>query len=83
MGIRIFGLALPLTTVYTQYIVKLITILKKINKIKMEETKKKIIDIDRDTFVSLSIIAAQKGKRLKNLIQDILIEYAEINGKPF
>lgn len=49
----------------------------------MKESKRKLIDIDRDTFLSLSIIAAKEGKRLKHLIQDVLVKFVEDNGKPF
>jgi len=49
----------------------------------MEEIKKKLIKIDRDTYLSLLIIANSKGKKMKDLIQDILIHYVAEKNKPF
>lgn len=40
-------------------------------------TKKKIIDLNEDTFKTLSIMAIQKGTNLKKYIEDILNELAE------
>lgn len=40
-------------------------------------TKRKIIDLNEDTFKTLSIMAIQKGTNLKNYIEDVLNELAE------
>ena len=42
-----------------------------------EEKKRKVIDLDPDTFRILSIIAAAKGTNLKSLIENSLREIAE------
>lgn len=41
------------------------------------QTKRKIIDLNEDTFKTLSIMAFQKGTNLKNYIEDVLNELAE------
>lgn len=40
-------------------------------------TKRKIIDLNEDTFKTLSIMAIQKGTNLKNYIESVLNELAE------
>ena len=40
-------------------------------------TKSKIIDLNEDTFTTLSIMAIQKGTNLKNYIEDVLNDLAE------
>lgn len=40
-------------------------------------SKRKIIDLNEDTFKTLSIMAIQKGTNLKHYIEDILNEIAE------
>ncbi len=40
-------------------------------------TKRKIIDLNEDTFKTLSIMAIQKGTNLKNYIEDVLNELAD------
>lgn len=40
-------------------------------------SKRKIIDLNEDTFKTLSIMAIQKGTNLKNYIEDVLNEIAE------
>lgn len=40
-------------------------------------TKRKIIDLNEDTFKTLSIMAIQKGTNLKNYIEEVLNELAE------
>ena len=40
-------------------------------------SKRKIIDLNEDTFKTLSIMAIQKGTNLKNYIEDVLNELAE------
>lgn len=40
-------------------------------------TKRKIIDLNEDTFKTLSIMAIQKGTNLKNYIEDVLNDLAE------
>lgn len=40
-------------------------------------TKRKIIDLDEETFKTLSIMAIQKGTNLKKYIEDVLNELAE------
>ena len=40
-------------------------------------TKRKIIDLNEDTFKTLSIMAIQKGTNLKNYIEDVLKDLAE------
>ena len=40
-------------------------------------SKRKIIDLNEDTFKTLSIMAIQKGTNLKKYIEDILNELAE------
>ena len=40
-------------------------------------TKRKIIDLDENTFKTLSIMAIQKGTNLKNYIETLLNEIAE------
>jgi len=42
-----------------------------------EEKKRKVIDLDPDTFRILSINAAAKGTNLKSLIENSLREIAE------
>ena len=39
--------------------------------------KRKIIDLNENTFKTLSIMAIQKGTNLKNYIEDLLNEVAE------
>lgn len=39
--------------------------------------KRKIIDLNEDTFKTLSIMAIQKGTNLKNYIEEVLNELAE------
>lgn len=39
--------------------------------------KRKIIDLNEDTFKTLSIMAIQKGTNLKKYIEDLLNEVAE------
>ncbi len=41
------------------------------------QSKRKIIDLNEDTFKTLSIMAIQKGTNLKNYIEDVLNELAE------
>jgi len=41
------------------------------------QSKRKIIDLSEDTFRSLSIMAANKGTNLKNLIEGLLEKAAE------
>jgi len=41
------------------------------------QSKRKIIDLSEDTFRSLSIMAANKGTNLKNLIEGLLDKAAE------
>ena len=41
---------------------------------------KKLIDIDERTKKDLQIIAIERETNLKNLIEDILVEYAEKNN---
>ena len=40
-------------------------------------TKRKIIDLNEDTFKTLSIMAIQKGTNLKKYIEDVLNDLAE------
>lgn len=40
-------------------------------------SKRKIIDLDENTFKTLSIIAIQKGTNLKNYIENLLSEIAD------
>lgn len=40
-------------------------------------TKRKIIDLNEDTFKTLSIMAIQNGTNLKNYIENVLNELAE------
>ena len=40
-------------------------------------SKRKIIDLDENTFKTLSIMAIQKGTNLKNYIESLLNEIAE------
>lgn len=40
-------------------------------------SKRKIIDLNEDTFKTLSIMAIQKGTNLKRYIEDVLNELAE------
>ena len=40
-------------------------------------SKRKIIDLNEDTFKTLSIMAIQKGTNLKKYIEDVLNELAE------
>ncbi len=40
-------------------------------------SKRKIIDLNEDTFKTLSIMAIQKGTNLKNYIEGVLNELAE------
>lgn len=40
-------------------------------------TKRIIIDLNENTFKTLSIMAVQKGTNLKNYIEDVLNELAE------
>lgn len=40
-------------------------------------SKRKIIDLDENTFKTLSIMAIQKGTNLKNYIENLLNEIAE------
>lgn len=40
-------------------------------------SKRKIIDLNEDTFKTLSIMAIQKGTNLKNYIEEVLNELAE------
>lgn len=40
-------------------------------------SKRKIIDLDENTFKTLSIIAIQKGTNLKNYIENLLFEIAD------
>ncbi len=40
-------------------------------------SKRKIIDLNEDTFKTLSIMAIQKGTNLKNYIEELLNEIAE------
>ncbi len=41
------------------------------------QPKRKIIDLREDTFRSLSVMAANKGTNLKNLIEGLLDKVAE------
>ena len=43
----------------------------------LASTKRKIIDLNEDTFKTLSIMAIQKGTNLKKYIEDVLNELAE------
>ncbi len=43
----------------------------------LTHTKRKIIDLNEDTFKTLSIMAIQKGTNLKKYIEDVLNELAE------
>ena len=43
-------------------------------------SKRKIIDLNEDTFKTLSIMAIQKGTNLKKYIEDVLNELAENYG---
>lgn len=43
----------------------------------MPTSKRKIIDLDENTFKTLSIMAIQKGTNLKNYIESLLNEIAE------
>lgn len=38
---------------------------------------KKIIDLDKETKIALSIKAAKKGMDLKNYIQEVLIKHSK------
>ena len=40
-------------------------------------SKRKIIDLNEDTFKTLSIMAIQKGTNLKKYLEDVLNELAE------
>lgn len=40
-------------------------------------SKRKIIDLDENTFKTLSIMAIQKGTNLKNYIETLLYDIAE------
>ena len=43
----------------------------------MPKSKRKIIDLNEDTFKTLSIMAIQNGTNLKKYIEDVLDEMAE------
>lgn len=43
----------------------------------LSPSKRKIIDLDENTFKTLSIMAIQKGTNLKNYIEELLNEIAE------
>ena len=43
----------------------------------LSHSKRKIIDLDENTFKTLSIMAIQKGTNLKNYIEELLNEIAE------
>ena len=40
-------------------------------------SKRKIIDLDENTFKTLSIMAIEKGTNLKNFIEDMLSDLAD------
>lgn len=45
--------------------------------VKISPLKRKIIDLDENTFKTLSIMAIQKGTNLKKYIETLLNEIAE------
>lgn len=47
------------------------------NTAKISPSKRKIIDLDDNTFKTLSIMAIQKGTNLKNYIETLLNDIAE------
>lgn len=47
------------------------------NTVRISPTKRKIIDLDDNTFKTLSIMAIQKGTNLKNYIETLLNDIAE------
>ena len=47
------------------------------SSVTLTPSKRKIIDLNEDTFKSLSIMAIQKGTNLKKYIEDVLNELAE------
>lgn len=47
------------------------------NTVRISPTKRKIIDLDDNTFKTLSIMAIQNGTNLKKYIETILNEIAE------
>ena len=47
------------------------------SSIAITPSKRKIIDLNEDTFKTLSIMAIQKGTNLKKYIEDVLNELAE------
>ena len=48
------------------------------SSVTLTPSKRKIIDLNEDTFKTLSIMAIQKGTNLKKYIEDVLNELAEI-----
>lgn len=55
--------------IYSHYII--------MNTVRLSQTKRKIIDLDDNTFKTLSIMAIQKGTNLKNYIETLLNDIAE------
>ena len=47
------------------------------SSVTLTPSKSKIIDLNEDTFKTLSIMAIQKGTNLKKYIEDVLNELAE------
>ena len=47
------------------------------SSVTLTPSKRKIIDLNEDTFKTLSIMAIQKGTNLKKYIEDVLNELAE------
>lgn len=47
------------------------------SSVRLTPSKRKIIDLNEDTFKTLSIMAIQKGTNLKKYIEDVLNELAE------
>jgi len=47
------------------------------SSIAITQSKRKIIDLNENTFKTLSIMAIQKGTNLKKYIEDVLNELAE------
>lgn len=50
---------------------------KLMNTVRISPTKRKIIDLDDNTFKTLSIMAIQNGTNLKKYIETLLNEIAE------
>lgn len=47
------------------------------SSVTLTPSKRKIIDLNEDTFKTLSIMAIQKGTNLKKYIEDVLNELAD------